>query len=132
MITNLFSINIVPRHSYRPETVYHDSKNRDMVCSLWLCTRTLPRFKITAHSLHAQTNTNALYCRTVSSNNLNINVIENPTYRLAPTLLAYGNSRFCISNLQNRIMSAICKPPFALQALILVNHDNFIFQFYCC
>jgi hypothetical protein len=37
-----------------------------MVCSLRLCTRTLPRLEITAHSLHAQTNTNALYCRAVS------------------------------------------------------------------
>ena len=49
------------------QTLYLDGKNRAMVCSLRLCTRTLPRFNISAHSLHAQTNTNALYCRAVRS-----------------------------------------------------------------
>jgi hypothetical protein len=40
------------------KTLCLDGKNRAMVCSLRLCTRTLPRLGISAHSLHAQTNTN--------------------------------------------------------------------------
>ena len=36
-----------------------------MVCSLRLCTGTLPLFNIPVHSLHAQTNTTSLYCRAV-------------------------------------------------------------------
>jgi hypothetical protein len=67
------------RHDTRNahKTLYLEGKNRAMVCSspqtgsfakiahraifytrFWLCTRTLPRFDISAHSLHAQTNTN--------------------------------------------------------------------------
>jgi hypothetical protein len=68
--TNLLSISIVPRYSYKPENLYHDAKNRAMVCALRLCTRTLPRFDISAHSLHAQTNTNAFYCRAVRRNTM--------------------------------------------------------------
>jgi hypothetical protein len=60
------------------KTLYLDGKNRAMVCSLQLCTRTLPRFNISAHSLHAQTNTNALYCRAVSGNNFNsLDLVDN-------------------------------------------------------
>jgi hypothetical protein len=39
---------------------------------------------------------NCPYHRAVSSNNLDNNEIEILTYQFAPTLLAYGNSRFCI------------------------------------
>jgi hypothetical protein len=41
------------------------------------------------------TDGNKPYRLAVSSNNLDISVIKNLTYRLTPALLAYGNLRFC-------------------------------------
>jgi hypothetical protein len=74
--------------------LYLDGKNRAMLRSFRLVRGLLPD-AASCSSLHSISNTNALYCRAVSSNNLDINVIKNLTYRLALTQLAYGNSRFC-------------------------------------
>ena len=40
--------SFVPRHSYRPESLYHDAKNRAMLRSFRLVAGTLPRFRDTA------------------------------------------------------------------------------------
>ncbi|MCJ7449780.1 MAG: hypothetical protein MUO72_19055, partial [Bacteroidales bacterium] len=64
MTTNLLSISIVPRHSYRPDKLYHDSKNRAMLRSFRLVGGTIPDDKFYS-SLHSLSNTNALYCRAV-------------------------------------------------------------------
>jgi hypothetical protein len=56
-------------------------------------------------------NTTSLYCRAVSSNNLDINEIENSTYLLALTLLAYGNSQFCIFKFTKPIYEHHLKSP---------------------
>jgi hypothetical protein len=68
----LFFISIVPRHSYRPENLYPDSKNRAMLRSFRLvrgllsdaATLLQPSFLPTGRQ--ALNNTNALYCRAVS------------------------------------------------------------------
>jgi hypothetical protein len=65
-------------------------------------------------------NTTSLYCRAVSSNNLDINAMKNSTYRFAPTLLAYCNSRFCILKFTKPAHERNLHAPSLLQTLNLL------------
>jgi hypothetical protein len=65
----------------------------------------------------ASGNTTSPYCRAVSSNNLDINEIENHTYRLALTLLAYGNSRFFVFKFTKPAYGRQLQAPKTSQAL---------------
>jgi hypothetical protein len=83
---------------------------------------------------HRDADANSLNRRAVSSNNLDINDIDNFTYRLAPTQLAYGNSRFCILKFTKPADEHHQQAPSASQALTFVYHDRFVPStiFYCC
>jgi hypothetical protein len=61
-------------------------------------------------SLHSLSNTNGLYCRAVSSNNLDTNMIENPLIGLHQPSLNLAIHDFVFFNVKNRLMSTICNP----------------------
>jgi hypothetical protein len=83
---------------------------------------------------HRDADGNSLNRRAVSSNNLDINEMKNFTYRLAPTLLAYGKSRFCIFKFTKLAHEHHLQASSALQAFAFVYHDRFVSStlFYCC
>ncbi|MCJ7446394.1 MAG: hypothetical protein MUO72_01745, partial [Bacteroidales bacterium] len=64
MINFWLRCQFVPRHSYKPAGLCHDSKNRAMLRSFRLVPGLYPD-DIFCSSLHSLSNTNALYCRAV-------------------------------------------------------------------
>jgi hypothetical protein len=78
-------------------------------------------------------NTTSLYCRAVSSNNLDISVIENVTYRLAPTLDCIWQFTvlfFKIYKTGLRVPSVSFRPfGKPLHSFIMTNSSSLLF---CC